>query len=258
MKNFIAFDTETTGIEPGSRMLELAAIRFNEDGEKLGEFCAMVNPHMPLPPDAAAVNGITPEMMIDAFSAPSALESFLEWLPPDPTFIAHNASFDCGIIAWEAQYARIKWNYEAPVIDTLRMARAMAETPDNKLQTLVAHCKFSVIGDAHRAMADADCAMRYFLYARKKAEPSREAWELTGYTHVYVPPPDPIANLPVFIAGGLPFTFTYRDAKEAVTTRTLIPYGYAMVKDAFMFHGLDSLRGERRTFRADRIISVLE
>ena len=49
---FIALDVETTGVEPGSRLIELAAIAFDDDGI-IDIFERTVNPGMPLPADAA-------------------------------------------------------------------------------------------------------------------------------------------------------------------------------------------------------------
>lgn len=257
MTNYVVFDTETTGIEPGSRLLELAAVHFNEDGAILKRFEMLVNPGMPLPADAAAVNGITTEMVAASSSAGVAIIAFLGWLPPQPTLIAHNAAFDCGIIAWESQRAGIQFPYQTKVIDTLTLAKVIKATPNNKLQTLVEHYNLNREGNAHRAMADSYSCMWYYLWARTLGEPASVEFELTGYDYGYPDDLPPIlGNLPRLVETGTPLTMTYKDAKDNVTERTIIPYGWAQKKDAIHIHGMDSLRGERRTFRSDRIISV--
>lgn len=254
---WVSIDVESSGLEPGSRILELAAIHFSEDGNVISRFEMLINPGMPLPADAAAVNGIDADLLKDAPDAGVVLRQFLEWLPPEPTFMAHFAAFDCGMLAWEAQRASIDWPYQAPVICTREMAKALGETKDNKLQTLVAHHKIVTVGDAHRAMADADACMKYFLIARKRIEPKSTEWEMSGYDYGYPDKlPEPLTNLPQLIESGTPLSMTYRDAKEQVTDWTILPYGLAQKKDGIYFHGMCALRQERRTFKADRIVSI--
>src|SRR3990167_4692211 len=97
----IAFDVETTGVDPGSRILELAAIAFDENGVVLHEYDSLVNPGMPIPPDVTKISGITDEMVKDARTADIVLKNFFEWLPTN-LLIGHYAQFDTGIITWEA------------------------------------------------------------------------------------------------------------------------------------------------------------
>ena len=55
---WVAFDTETTGVDPGSRSVELAAIAFDDDGMVKDVFTSLIHPGMPIPPDATAANGL--------------------------------------------------------------------------------------------------------------------------------------------------------------------------------------------------------
>ena len=60
---FIAFDTETTGVNSSlDRIVELGAVIF-ENGIIVDQFSSLVNPNMEIPPEATAVNHITPEMV---------------------------------------------------------------------------------------------------------------------------------------------------------------------------------------------------
>ena len=62
---FIAFDLETTGIQPKTdAIVEIGAVRF-EGSEPVGRFSTLINPGRPIPPEASAVNGITDEMVAD-------------------------------------------------------------------------------------------------------------------------------------------------------------------------------------------------
>ena len=54
---FVAFDTETTGLHTTDRLVELAAVRFRGDVVE-GEWSALVDPGLAIPPAATAVHGI--------------------------------------------------------------------------------------------------------------------------------------------------------------------------------------------------------
>jgi len=60
------FDIESTGINPATdRIVELAIIRINPDGEKT-RFRRLVHPGIPIPKESSDIHGITDEMVKDA------------------------------------------------------------------------------------------------------------------------------------------------------------------------------------------------
>ncbi len=255
MMNYIAFDTETTGTEAGSRMIELAAILFDETGAILNTFERMANPGMPLPEDAAAVNGLTAEMLADKPDAGEVLREFFAWLP-DKLLMAHYACFDTGIVSWEAERFGLQIPEGLMVIDTCEIAKAIKETKNNKLVTLAEHYSLVKNGGAHRAMCDADLCRQYFLLSRNRGMPeSPLPWHQAGhdcsYTAIFPPHLDALPEL-VTTAGKL--EFSYQDAKGDITDRSITPYGWAMTPTGLAFHGLCHMRKERRSFKADRII----
>jgi len=60
----VYLDLETTGLSDTDRVVEVCAIRREGDHERV--FDRLVNPGMPMPPEATAVNGITDAMLADA------------------------------------------------------------------------------------------------------------------------------------------------------------------------------------------------
>ena len=61
----VVFDLETTGLLPRKdRIIELAAVKVMPDGSEI-EKCWLLNPGMPIPADAAAIHGITDEIVKD-------------------------------------------------------------------------------------------------------------------------------------------------------------------------------------------------
>lgn len=58
-KTFVAFDLETTGLDPKTdTIIEIAMVRFDESGI-LEEFSSLVNPGMPIPEEVTNITGIT-------------------------------------------------------------------------------------------------------------------------------------------------------------------------------------------------------
>src|SRR5690606_32807161 len=90
---FIAFDLETTGTLPGvDRIVEIGAVRF-VNGEIDGVYSTLVDPQMPMPAGASAVNGITDEMLQGKPKIEELLSSLSEFCGDD-ILVAHNAAFD--------------------------------------------------------------------------------------------------------------------------------------------------------------------
>ncbi len=149
---FVAFDLETTGTRLSEhRIVELGAVRF-EGGKALEGFVHLINPQVPIPPDASAVNGITDEMVKGKPHIEQVLGEFSEFCRDLP-LVAHNAPFD-----YKFLLADVK-RYERPaprgtVLDTLPLARRIFPgLPDYKLWTLVRHLNFPG-GTFHRAEKD--------------------------------------------------------------------------------------------------------
>jgi DNA polymerase III epsilon subunit family exonuclease len=253
MTTYVAFDTETTGVEPGSRLVELAAVAFTASGNVLGTFQHLVHPGMPMPPDASLANGIMACDLTDKPDAAAVLSRFFAWLPAGAILMAHNATFDQDIIGWECG------RFELPqpdhlVLDTLSMARVVGGTPNNKLQTLVAHHRIAIDGSAHRALPDADAVRQLFLILHMRTNPRPVAWHSRYAYESQLP--GSLECLPEAVATGASMTFSYTDAEGAKTRRTLTPYGWARTEGGLMIHGRCMLRNERRTFAVDRMNDI--
>lgn len=250
---FTAFDVETTGIEPGSRIIEIAAVKVEiSSGLVVERFCELVNPQMPLPADAQAVNRIDAGQIAGAKRCGPVLDRWLGFIAGSTFLAAHFAPYDVGVISWELD----RWSLPLPdlqVVDTCELAKAIKATVNNKLTTLVEHYKIKTSGDAHRALADAEACAEYYKIAAPLSRPIMRTWMPD---HRYVKPQDlpaHLSELPGLIEYGVPFSFGYTDQQGVHTDRRIVPYGWSLVKGALMVHGLCMDRNERRTFRADRM-----
>jgi DNA polymerase III epsilon subunit family exonuclease len=153
---YVAFDLETTGLfAHADRIVEIGAVRFDEEGREHGRFESLVNPGRPMPPGAQAVHGLGDSDLAGAPSAREVLPRFLAWLgePSRNRLIAHNAVFDAGFLGHELVQA----GYELPaieILDSLALSRArVPDAPDYRLGTLAAWFGLEAEG-SHRALSD--------------------------------------------------------------------------------------------------------
>lgn len=251
---FIVFDTETTGVEPGSRPVELGALKVNDRGDVTDVLRHIINPFMPMPPDAGAVNGFTTQELSQFPGARRPMEDFLAFIAGADFAVAHNAPYDVGIISTALESLALPLP-TIDVVDTLEMARTIKETTNNKLATLVEHygIKLGEGQRAHRALGDAEACRLYYAIACQKTTPLRKSWSSPGHWVEDRDLPSHLKGLPVAVSKGETIGFTYTDAKGNVTSRKVTPYGWAKVPNGIAVHGLCHEKNERRTFLADRM-----
>ncbi len=147
----IYYDTETTGVRSDKdRIVEIAAF----DPIENRSFVHLINPGVPIPPEASAVHHITDAMVASALSFKEVAQLFLEFCPENTVLIAHNNdSFDKLFL--EAEFKRA--DVELPTfayIDTLKWSRKYrSDLPRHTLQNLREVYGFPA-NNAHRALDD--------------------------------------------------------------------------------------------------------
>jgi DNA polymerase-3 subunit epsilon len=153
--DFVIVDLETTGWTPGEAgITEIGAVRF-AGGRVIGEFSALINPGRPIPPDVAALTGISDAMVAGAPGIQAVLPGFLAFAGSS-VLTAHNAPFDLGFLIAACGDCGLNWP-AFPVLDTVTLARQVlneTEVPDCKLSTLASYFG-SPTSPCHRALADA-------------------------------------------------------------------------------------------------------
>ena len=83
-RNLIFFDIESTGLNViRDRIIQLAMIRYNQDGSPPIEKSYLINPGIPIAPEAMAVHGITPEDVADKPSFGQLAKEIIEFISPD-------------------------------------------------------------------------------------------------------------------------------------------------------------------------------
>ncbi len=166
LRDFVAIDTETSGLTAAAEIVEVSAVKF-ENFRPVQVFETLCRPYKPIAPNATAVNGITNGMVKHAprfGEIISDLDDFADGVP----LVAHNAPFDLKMLAKEGFCTAGR-----QVFDTLPLARALLRDRNGeKLQSyrLAEACKQCAIlfSGAHRSTADAFAAGLLFLELAKR------------------------------------------------------------------------------------------
>lgn len=158
---FIAFDTETTGLNSTSdRVIEIGAIKFDKSGV-IDKFETLINPQRSIPTECTEINHITDEMVKDAPLAVDALASFSEFAK-DSILIAHNVNFDLNFISEELARTKLP-ALKNKALDTLTFVRWAYPLLGKYNLQLMARLMNIEVTDAHRAFDDARVCMEVFL-----------------------------------------------------------------------------------------------
>lgn len=171
---FIAFDTETTGTLPGvDKIIEIGAVRFI-GGQVEAVYSTLIDPKIPIPAGASAVNGITDDMVAGKPTIDTLLDSFAEFCGDD-WIVAHNAPFDFGFLSADVQRFESKAG-TGPMLDTYGLAKKVFPGLANyKLGTLVQHLGLQAT-EFHRAEADATYCGNLFIRMVEKVFGSSAQW----------------------------------------------------------------------------------
>lgn len=168
-RRIIAFDTETTGLDPKTdHIIEIGAAVFENQHDPSDSFSTLINPGMHIPEGATKVNHITDEMVALAPTEKDAINAFTSFLQKYTTdelpliLVAHNATFDIAFL--EEAFKRAGTEIKGVYVDTLAASRNVVRDLNNyKLGTLAEH--FNIKNPAaHRALGDAETVGHLFRH----------------------------------------------------------------------------------------------
>ena len=157
---FIAFDTETTGLDPASgRIVEIGAVKFDRCGV-IARYNVLINPEMPMPEEAGKVNGITDEMLKDKPLIADVFPDFFDFIGTG-VLVAHNAPFDINYVNAELKHAG-KPPLSNKVVDTRIFAKEVFPGLSSyALQDLAVQFGITAL-EAHRVEDEARVCMELF------------------------------------------------------------------------------------------------
>ncbi len=159
-REFVVFDTETTGMPPGCRLLEIGALKVRGD-RVVDSFQSLAFPETTIPPGVTAIHGIGDAMVADAPEVGDVLADFFRWAGPGTPLVGHNVAFDGRVLAAECVRLGLPIP-EHPLHCTLRAARLLLKRPSHALEALVDDLGLPR-GTHHRALEDARHAFDLLL-----------------------------------------------------------------------------------------------
>lgn len=148
----VFIDVETTGVNiVTDRIIEIAMIRINPDGQKDIKR-KLINPEVPIPPQATAIHGITNEMVKDAPTFKQVVNEITQFIQHCDLAGYNSNRFDIPIFAEEMLRTGISWKIEdARLLDVQKIFHLMEQ------RTLSAAYKFycnKQLEGAHSALVD--------------------------------------------------------------------------------------------------------
>lgn len=152
LKSYIAFDVETTGLNPmENEIIEIGALKVR-DGKVAERFMEFIHPTVPISAAITNLTGITNEMVAGARPRCEVVSDFLDFCEDD-ILIGHNVSFDYSFMKCSAAVDGLP--FEKLGIDTLKIAKKVHSDLDSK--SLGSLCAYYNIENraAHRAYHDA-------------------------------------------------------------------------------------------------------
>jgi DNA polymerase III subunit epsilon len=259
----VAFDVETTGLVAGvDRIIELAAVSFQ--GERtIDVFSTLVDPGIPVPASATAINGISDDMIRGRPPVAEALTGFLALLATG-TPVAHNAVFDVSFVSVDLT-ARGLPAPAGPVLDTRSLARrAFPRRTSYSLGNLARDLALPTDG-AHRALADALACRRLFQRCVEVIFPDRApstaelvaaSGERLDFAENAPRAPRIAATLRELMPAGGEAQISYRSARGELTERRIRPLSFSAKGGRICVVAFCLLRGGERTFFLDSIIEA--
>ena len=160
----VFLDTETTGLDPnqGHRIIEIAAVEFNNRQSTNKKYHSYVNPEREIDAAAEEVHGLSLEFLQDKPLFEDIAQDFLNFIQ-GAELIIHNAPFDLSFLDGELGFIKKGKIDKSLVIDSLEVARNKFPGTSNSLDAL---CKKFNVDLSRRAKHNAllDCELLREVY----------------------------------------------------------------------------------------------
>ncbi len=259
--DLVFIDVETTGLYPafGDRVVELGALKTRGETE-IDTFAELIDPQRSISPGAAAVNGITAEMLVGRPTFAELAGRFAEFIN-GAILVAHNAPFDFGFLTAELRLAGLSLPRNQ-IVDTLQIARRYFQHGSNSLGSLARHYKIKT-PDAHRALGDCRTTHRVLMNFLKVLFPDDQPNvgqfidKVSGWT-VEGERTDPLLLLPPSLRGPVkrrePIAIEYVDASGFHSQRKIRLKEVIAQQDYIYLVAYCYSKKAERHFRLDRIV----
>ncbi len=164
MSRAVLFDTETTGLDPGTgdRVIEVALLELHRDLPTGQRLHLLIDPERDIPDDATRVHGLTRADLRGKPRFADVADTILAFIGTDP-LVAHNAPFDFGFLDMEFDRLGHPPLARDRMICTLALAKARFPGLPNSLDAL---CRRFGIDLSERTLHNAllDCRLLADVY----------------------------------------------------------------------------------------------
>lgn len=162
----VILDTETTGLEATSRIVEIGCVEVIERKLTGRRYHVYIDPECEIPEEAARIHGITNEWLREN-NAPvfaEIVDEFRQFID-GAEIVAHNANFDVARMDYEfSLLGRPSTTENCTVLDTLKLAKRLLPGARHTLDAL---CKRYDVNNEHRelhgALLDAELLASVYL-----------------------------------------------------------------------------------------------
>ena len=191
----VAFDTETTGLEPfaGDRIIEFAAVIFHTDDEgkirSRDDHAWLINPGIEIPQMVTQITSISNADVANAPSFEEVAGTIRELLGRGIT-VAHNYPFDLAFL--QEEFGRVGLSWPNPIAEVDTVDLSIKHFSDAKHHRLVDVCKRLDIrlDGAHRATNDAAACGQCFIELARRHQISGDLQSMLDWAKAIGPPPE--------------------------------------------------------------------
>lgn len=257
-REFVVFDTETTGMPPGARLVELGALKVRGH-HVVDRFERLVYPECPIPPSVIRIHGIDDRMVQESPTAEDVVPEFLKWMGKAP-LVGHNVRFDAAVLASEAA----RYGFGLPdnaLLCTLLASRKLLKRRSHALQNLVEELGLPT-ATHHRALADAEHTLNLMLKLEMMFGPELKVstmgrgQSLAGHRVDPLPSDHKTDILQEAANDAVPVQMTYRLRSGSVFQTLVTPrFLYRSSRQGWM-EALCHDAGFYKSYRLDRILSA--
>ena len=151
LREYVAIDLETTGLDPSSeKIIEISAVKFI-DGKSEAVFSYLLDPKRAIPPFIQDLTGITNQMVSGKPDFSDIMHDFLNFIGNSP-IVGHNIKFDINFIKFHSN-GLIDFSNNR-IYDTYLLSKiVLFSNSEFNLEAITEYYEFP-IGEAHRATDD--------------------------------------------------------------------------------------------------------
>ncbi|MFA5351190.1 MAG: exonuclease domain-containing protein [Candidatus Omnitrophota bacterium] len=261
---FTIFDTETTGLNPGSgdRIVELAGLRVR-GREKLAKFDALVNPEKEISPQAFAVNKITQEMLKNAPGIEIVMPKFLDFIQGS-YLCSYNVEFDLNFLNNELKIIGFPALASQISFDILTIAKRLMPNRQRYALWFIADKLGIKARQQHRAFSDVEMAWGVFNKLKDICQEKGIA-DFPSFSSLFAFNPQSLGSATFLKISQIEkainlksrLKIKYLSTKDAgISLREVIPKEIRQDTKSKYLIGFCCLKKEERIFKIDNILGL--